>query len=260
MSPSTPSPLRMRASNAAFSGFAKLASVSCCPARSMRTRSEKPRSVARWLVLDWRSCSAPISTPLSFPATSRVGTAMITTRCWPTLVTSPSLMYGFPVAITALKYARSATFDPEPFGKRSETRELPSRSIQPRPPVNVGCAPSFCTRLKYVAIRALSWSTTDGDAGDRAQGRDLAREVRVEDGRGEHDAGAHVVERLVLCVVVLAPGEERPEHDEDTVAARALAAMRRLNVDARRPKTASRPPPVSRWPFSCGGCALMARP
>jgi len=41
--------------------------------------------------------------PLSFPAASRVGTAMITTRRCPTFVKSPSLIYGFPVVITALK-------------------------------------------------------------------------------------------------------------------------------------------------------------
>jgi len=47
VSPSTPSPLRMRLRSDAFSGFAKLLSVSCWPARSITIRSSKPRSFAR---------------------------------------------------------------------------------------------------------------------------------------------------------------------------------------------------------------------
>ena len=148
VSASTPSPFRMRERRDRFSGRAKLASVICWPARSITTSPPKPRSIERWLVRDWRNSIAPASTPLTRPLASRVGTAMITTRLASLRVTSPSLMNGFPVEVTLVKYARSATLSPEPVGSRSETREMPSRSIQPSPPLKSGCVPLVCSREK----------------------------------------------------------------------------------------------------------------
>ena len=91
---------------------------------------------------------APARTPVRRPALSRVGTAMITTRLLALRATSPSLTNGPPVATTALKYDRSATLSGgAPLGRLLETRLTPSRSIQPRPPVN-GFALLLSSRVK----------------------------------------------------------------------------------------------------------------
>ncbi len=80
----------------------------------------------------------------------------------PTRVVNPSLMNGRPVVITTRKNDRSDTFNRDPTGLVPETRETPSRSIHPSPPVNSFCFSPFCSRAKYLPISPVSVRTTEG--------------------------------------------------------------------------------------------------
>ena len=173
-------------------------------------------------------------------------------------------MYGFPVAITALKYARSATFDPEPFGNAVRDAGV-AVAIDPAETSGeqrLRPGPSSARARNTRPSGLVSMSTTDGAAAIELERRDLAGEVRVEYGRGEHDTGPHVVERLVLCVVVLAPREERPERRRGArwrrARSRRYAPPERRTRAGRRRRRGRRPSSLGR--SLCRRRVLIARP
>ena len=192
--------------------------VSCCPSRSSMTRSSNPRPIACGILLagDGESSSAPASTPVIFPLASRVGTATTTTcrlrepRREAVADVRPAGRHDL------LEVVAVGDVDARPVGASCWRRgSCPARRSSRRPPLKSrSCSLLGWTRLKYAAIAAVSPLVTDGER--RARRAPLtwpAKYVSKHD-RGEHDTGLEVVQRALLGVVVLAPGEHRAERDE----------------------------------------------
>ena len=128
----------------------------------MIARPSNPRSSEACDGFEGLSRSEPTSTPVIFPAASRVGTA-VAMICWFVMRdVSPSLTNGAPVLIGWRKYERSDTSAMRTGCSRlEETRAMPSRLTHERPPGN-----SFpfggWTRLKYASMPSSSVAWTTG--------------------------------------------------------------------------------------------------
>ena len=152
-------------------------------------------------------------------------------------------MYGLPVAITCLKYSRSDTLTPAPFGLVLETRESPvavdpaDAAVEelPAPCRPGGARSSPPSRRCPPAARTGRWRS-------RSARRSAPRSTCRSSSAASTTREWSVVQRLLLAVVVLAPGEHAAEHARARAPPRCPpTASRRRNAAAPRPNVDSRP-------------------